>query len=66
MFEHPDFVEYGFNELPKDRDLFLVEDEFMGGVEAALLKSFSGGDYDPPGYFSPAAVRFIERDDTIP
>ena len=62
MFEHPDFVEYGFDELPKDRDLFLVEDEFMGGVEAALLKSFSGGDYDPQGYFSPAAVRFIDAD----
>ncbi len=60
MFEHPDFVEYEFDELPKDRELSLVEDEFMGGVEAALLKSFSGDDYDPPGAFSRAAVRFIE------
>ena len=62
MFEHPDFVEYGFDELPLDQDLSLVEEEFMAGVEAALLEGFSGGGYDPPGYFSPAAVRFIEAD----
>jgi hypothetical protein len=59
MFEHPYFDVYRFDAIPLDRDCFLMDVAYIEDYEKSLLSVFSGGDYEPIGYISYAAVRRI-------
>lgn len=60
MFQHPDFNVYGFNEVPMNRDCYLMDEEYLEEYEKYLLRVMNGGTYETPiGYVSYAAVRTI-------
>lgn len=59
MFEHEYFDVYEYDDIPLDRDCYLMDKKYMREFEEALLASFRGGDSDPVGYVSPVAVRKI-------
>ncbi len=56
MFDHADIEKYRIEEVPLDRDLFLMDEKWMADYERALLKGLAGGDWDNVGYISYAAV----------
>jgi hypothetical protein len=58
MFEHPDFVVHGLNEIPLGVECYLMDEVYLGVYEKFMLEVMSGGAYDhPPGYISHAVVR---------
>ena len=57
MFEHEYFDKYDFNDIPLNRDLFLIEDTYLAEFEAAVIRSFAPGGYDPPGYAARRGAR---------
>ena len=59
LFENSNFDRYSLDEIPLDRDCYLMSEEFIDEYEKSLLKVFSGGEYEPVGYISYAAVRAI-------
>ena len=60
MFEHPHFDIFKFDDIPLDRDCFLMDEIYLEEYEKFMLKVMSGSAYEnPPGYISHAAVREI-------
>lgn len=64
MFEHLYFDVYPFDDIPLDRDCFLMDETYIEEYEKSLLSVFSGGDCEPIGYISYASVRRI-RDTSL-
>ncbi len=63
MFNHPAFDIYSFEDIPLDRDCFLMDESYLEEYERSLLATFSGSAYENPvGYISYAAVRKINAD----
>jgi hypothetical protein len=61
MFDHPDFNIYSFNDIPRDRDCFLMDESYIEEYENSLLRIISGSAYEAPvGFISYAAVRKID------
>ncbi len=61
MFTHPDFDVYGLDELPVDRDCYLMDEIYLEDYEKQMLRVFSGSAYEMPiGYISHVAVRAID------
>jgi hypothetical protein len=61
VFTHPLFRIYPFDEVPLDRDVFLMDEEWLPQYEASLVAIFNGAVHTPVGYISYAAVRHIDE-----
>jgi hypothetical protein len=59
MFEHEYFDVYEYDDIPLDRDCYLMDKKYIQEFEEALLASFRGEHADPVGYVSPVAIRKI-------
>ena len=59
MFEHKAFDKYAFEEIPLNRDLFLMDAAFIEEYEDVMLKFFEGAEYEYIGYISYVAGRKI-------
>jgi len=62
MFEHPEFTLWEPDELPRNRDCFLMDEKYMGSYENYMLECFRNGGTtkEPPGFVSYIAVRNVE------
>lgn len=63
MFDDSDIDKYSFEEIPLDRDCFLMSEIYMGEYEEALLRMLRGEECNPyeVGFVSPVAVRKINE-----
>ena len=52
MFDHPRFDKYSFEEIPLNRDLYLMDEIWLDEYEKSLVTMFEGGDYESVGYIS--------------
>ncbi len=61
MFEDSDIDKYSFEEIPLDRDCFLMSENYMEAFDEALGKMLRREDCNPyeVGYVSPVAIRKI-------
>lgn len=59
LFDHNRFDTYKFEDIPLDRDIFVVSDEYMHEYETMMLQLFEGGEYSPIGYVTYAAVNAV-------
>lgn len=62
MFDHSDIEKYDFEEVPLDRDIYLMGEEWIGDYEKALLDGLNGKEWTYPGFISYAAARYISAD----
>lgn len=62
MFDHPDFTLWKPDELPRNRDCYLMDEKYLSDYENYMLECFrnEGTDKEPPGFVSNIAVRNIE------
>ena len=49
-------------DIPLDRDLFMMGEEWMADYSAAMLKGISGGDWENVGFISYVAARGVDAD----
>jgi hypothetical protein len=61
LFENPRIDKYRFEDIPLDRDLYLMDEKWMTEYDGALAKLLAGGGYDVVGYISYAAARNFSR-----
>ncbi|BFU93425.1 MAG: hypothetical protein NTNFB02_01470 [Nitrospira sp.] len=59
MFVHEHFDKYSFENIPLDRDCYMMDEQYIDEYEKSLLKVFDRGEYEPVGYVAPVAVRQI-------
>lgn len=59
MFEHADIEVYDFEHIPLNRDIYLVDEKWMGEYNVALVEMLNGGNYEPVGFVSYAVGRAI-------
>lgn len=59
MFDHPKFDTYDFEQIPLNRDLYLMDEIWMDEYEKSFVTFFDGGKYENIGYISYAAARSI-------
>ena len=61
VFDHPLFRTYAFEDVPLDRDVFLMDEEWLDQYETSLVALFNGGKYENIGYISYAAIRHVDE-----
>src|SRR5262245_35093535 len=61
MFEHEYFDKYAFEEVPLNRDIYLMDELWMKDYERAWLSFFAGGECENVGYISYAAARRVNK-----
>lgn len=61
-FRHHEFRTRSFEDVPLNRDVFLMDERWLPEYEAARIEMFNGGDYRAVGYISYAAIRSIGSD----
>jgi len=59
LFDHPLFDKYRFEDIPLDRDIFLMDEVWVAEYEKSLVTVFEGGTYENVGYISYAAARSV-------
>jgi hypothetical protein len=61
MFEHEHFDKYAFEDIPLNRDIYLMDEKWIPEYEASLLNVFAGNgaEYRPVGYISYACARKV-------
>lgn len=64
MFEDNRFDRYQHEQIPLNRDSYLVDERYAGEYESMYLSVFEGSPYRPVGYVSYVAVRAV-RDKTV-
>jgi hypothetical protein len=57
LFDHHQFEKYGFEEIPANEELFLMDEVWLEEYEKSLLNVFEGGSYENVGYVSYAVKR---------
>lgn len=62
MFDHDLIEKHAFENIPLDRDIYLMDEKWMQAYEKALLTFLDGSDYDHVGYISYAAARAISAE----
>jgi hypothetical protein len=66
VFDHSDIQKYSFEEVPLDRDLYLMDEKWLPEYEAMLTGFLRGErDYETIGYISYAAARRVVGDHAI-
>ncbi len=58
-FSHQEFRQYSFEDVPLNRDVFLMDECWLVDYESALVDMFNGKEYRAVGYISYAAVRRV-------
>lgn len=61
MFKHELFDIYSFDEIPLDRDIYLVDEKYIAEYENSMLQFFEGAEYEFVGYVSYIAARAIKE-----
>jgi len=63
LFEDSDIDKYAFDEIPLDRDCFLMSEIYMGEFDEALKRMLKREECNPyeVGYVSPVAIRKINE-----
>ena len=61
-FSHSDFQHFNFEQVPLDRDVFLMDESWMTEWETAYLDLFKGKAFRNVGYISYAAIRTASAD----
>jgi hypothetical protein len=59
LFDHPYFEKYNFQDIPLNRDLYLIDEVWMNEYERCLLAVFEGANYQAVGYVGFAAARKV-------
>ena len=59
MFEHQYFDVYDYNNIPLNRDCYLIDQIYINDYEKSLLKVFNNQKYGNVGYIAYVAVRKI-------
>lgn len=59
MFEHEKFENYTFENIPLDRDLYVVNEVYLREYENSMLSFFAGSEYKYVGVVSDVAARAI-------
>lgn len=59
MFDHKLFKVYHFDQIPLNRDVYLMDEKWIAEWESGMVKMFNRGGYPIVGYISHAAVRAI-------
>jgi hypothetical protein len=62
LFEHDDIEVHDMENVPLERDIFMMDVVWMDGYEAALLKGMAGGDWDNIGYVSYVCARTVSNE----
>lgn len=62
MFDHEMFDKYDFEDIPLDRDLYVLDAIFLEEYEASMLRFFGGAEWEPVGYVSPVAARKVNKE----
>lgn len=60
MFEHEVFDKYSFENIPLNRDLFMMDEVYIKEYEDEILSILEGENPDPTGYISYIAARKIK------
>jgi hypothetical protein len=53
------FDNYEFDDIPLNRDIYIVDDAYLNEYEKSMLRFFDGGEYEYIGYVSYFAARAI-------
>ncbi len=62
MFENELFDNYDFEEIPLDRDIYIIDEVYLEEYEHSMLELFNGGrDYEPVGFVCFVAARKISK-----
>ncbi len=61
MFDHEYFDVYQFEDVPLNRDCFLMDECYIQEYEASILDVFAGNGGDPIGYISYSAVNKVNE-----
>ena len=63
MFSSPDFRKYRFDEVPLNRDIYVMGEQWMAEYEKTWLERIAGSDRSPyeMGYVSFVAARALHR-----
>ncbi|MBI5676658.1 MAG: hypothetical protein HZC48_12690 [Nitrospirae bacterium] len=61
MFDDDRFDKYEYENIPIDRDSYLVDEKYAAEYEAMYLKVFQGQEFEPVGYISRIAVRAVHE-----
>ncbi len=61
LFDHEMFDKYNFEDIPLDRDLFLMDEMFLKEYENSMLRFFRGSDDEKVGYISYVAARKVNN-----
>lgn len=61
-FSHPQFQVFPIENVPLDRDVFLMDEKWLRTWELSYLKFFNGENFENVGYISYAAVRMARPD----
>jgi hypothetical protein len=61
MFDHEYFDVYPFEDIPLNRDCYLMDECYLQEYEASMLDVFADKGYDPIGYISYSAARKINE-----
>lgn len=59
MFEHEQYDNYLFEEIPLNRDIFIVDEVYLKEYDHMMMNFFNGSDYQHVGYVTPVASRKI-------
>ncbi|QLC23968.1 hypothetical protein HFP57_02250 [Parasphingopyxis algicola] len=62
MFDHEDIEKYALIDVPLNRDIYLMGEEWMAEYDRMLIRGLSGGEWGNPGYISYAAARRATED----
>lgn len=62
MFDHQDIEILGMEDIPLDRDIYLMGEEWISDYSEAMLKGIAGGEWDNVGYISYACARGVDTD----
>ena len=62
QFSHSDFQHFEFEQVPLDRDVYLMDESWITDWELAYLDFFEGKPFRNVGYISYAAVRQASAD----
>lgn len=60
MFDHEDIEILSMQDIPLDRDIYLMGQEWMAAYSSALLKGISGNGWEHVGYISYACARGVD------
>ncbi len=59
MFEHEKFDKYEFEDIPLDRDLYIMDESYMHEYEKSMTAFFEGNSSENVGYVGCVAARSV-------